>query len=444
MTTTYTTAQSTLDAMRDGDLLARRRRTLGTHSPLFYDEPLEIVSGSGVWLTDAAGRQYLDVYNNVPHVGHANPVVAEAISAQLRELVLNTRYLNERIVAYAEELLSHFSAPLDRVSFTNSGSEANELALRMARQHTGNTGVLVSDFSYHGNTSSLAVLTTGLQVLEPLGDHVRALTIPDTQGLSGTDEAAMLQQALEEVDAAIASLANAGHGVSALLFDPLFSTEGLPRTPKGYVEGLVARVQAAGGLVIADEVQSGFGRDGETMWGHQAYDITPDIVVLGKPMGNGHPIGAVVTSLDLLEEFGSRNLYFNTFAGNPVSAAAGLAVLRVMRDENLLTRAREVGLHVAENLRQATRALPQVRAVRGRGLFIGVEVIEPTAGDPDPTFAKRLIEDMRRRGVLVSRVGRHDNVLKIRPPLVLTHEEADVLLERLTESLDSLNKSKKQ
>ena len=222
MSTTYSTAQSTLDAMRDGELLARRRLTLGTHSPLFYDVPLEIVSGAGVILTDAAGRQFLDAYNNVPHVGHAHPVVAEAISEQLRKLVLNTRYLNERIVAYAEELLALFPSGLDRVSFTNSGSEANELALRMARQHTGNTGVLVSDFSYHGNTTSLAVLTTGLQTFEPLGDHVRALRVPDVEGLNPHDESVVLKQALKNADEAINSLIAAGHGVSALLFDPLF------------------------------------------------------------------------------------------------------------------------------------------------------------------------------------------------------------------------------
>ena len=421
----------------NSDLLARRYATLGRHSPLFYNTPLELVSGNGVWLTDAQGRTYLDGYNNVPHVGHANPVVADAVNAQLRTINLHTRYLNSRVVEYAEALLATFDSDLERVFFVNSGSEANELALRIARQHTGNTGVLVTDFNYHGNTITLAEMTTGLTTREPLGAHVRALHIPDVIG--APDAQALLEHALAEVDAAIASLQEAGHGVSAFLFDPLFSTEGLLQTPTGYIEGVAARVRAAGGLVIADEVQSGFGRIGTSMWGHQMFDIAPDFVTLGKPMANGHPMGAVVTTEELLDEFGRHNMYFNTFAGSPVSSAAGHAVLQVMQEENLMTRAAELGEYIGARLHVMAKSSPHVRTVRGRGLFFGLELTTPD-GDRRAAadLTKALVEDMRERGVLISRIGPHDNVLKMRPPLVFTREHADLLLEHLDAALSAL------
>ena len=422
------------------DLLARRYATLGPHSPLFYKQPLELVSGSGVWLTDAQGKVYLDGYNNVPHVGHANPAVAEAIYQQLLTINLHTRYLNDRVVEYAEALLNTFDGGLERLFLTNSGSEANELALRIARQHTGNTGVLVSDFSYHGNTTSLAELTTGLTVREPLGSHVRPLRIPDTHGIPKADVPALLQQSLSDVDAAIASLQAAGHGVSAFLFDPLFSTEGLLELPAGYIEGVAARVHAAGGLIISDEVQSGFGRTGSGMWGYQLFGIEPELVTMGKPMGNGHPIGAVVTTAALLDEFGRHNMFFNTFAGSPVSSAAGLAVLRFMEQENLMAKAGHLGEYIRTHLEKIAQGSAHVGSVRGRGLFFGIDIIEGDGSrTPAPGLTKVLIEDMRERGVLISRVGPHDNVLKMRPPLVFGKEHADILLEQLELSLRNLS-----
>lgn len=425
----------------DQDLLARRFVTLGRHSPLFYEKPLELVSGLGVWLTDVQGKVYLDGYNNVPHVGHANPVVAEAVNVQMVTINLHTRYLNSRVVEYAEALLATFDGDLERVFLTNSGSEANELALRIARQHTGNTGVLVSDFSYHGNTTSLAELTTGLTVNEPLGAHVRALRIPDVSTVTDTEALDLLEQSLADVDAAIASLQETGHGVSAFLFDPLFSTEGLLQLPRGYIEGVAARVRAAGGLVISDEVQSGFGRTGSNMWGYQMFEIEPDFVTMGKPMGNGHPIGAVVTTAPLLDEFGRRNMFFNTFAGSPVSSAAGLAVLQFMEQEDLMAKAEELGRYIKGRLRTIAEGSPNVGSVRGSGLFFGLDILEGgESQEPSPALTKLLIEDMRERGVLISRVGRDNNVLKMRPPLVFTREHADILLEQLEQSLASLNR----
>ncbi|MFJ5957305.1 aspartate aminotransferase family protein [Paenarthrobacter sp. NPDC092416] len=436
MTSETSTTTPAATAQASQDLLTRRYATLGSHSPLFYDKPLELVSGTGVWLTDSDGKTYLDGYNNVPHVGHANPMVADAINAQLRQINLHTRYLNSRVVEYAEALLATFSGELQRLFLTNSGSEANELALRIARQHTGNTGVLVSDFSYHGNTTSLAELTTGLKVREPFGQHVRALRIPDATETD--DHERLLREALMDVDAAIASLQESGHGVSAFLYDPLFSTEGLVQVPDGYIEGVSTRVRAAGGLVIADEVQSGFGRIGSLMWGHQMYSTTPDLVTLGKPMGNGHPVGGVVTSADLLDEFGRHNMYFNTFAGNPVSSAAGMAVLHFMQQEDLMAQADSLGGYIAGRLATVAAGSPHVGSVRGRGLYFGLDIVEAEGSGPAPQLTKALIESMRERGVLISRIGRDDNVLKMRPPLVFTRQNADILLEQLTESLAAL------
>jgi 4-aminobutyrate aminotransferase-like enzyme len=298
---------------------------------------------------------------------------------------------------------------------------------------------LVSDFSYHGNTTSLAEMTTGLTVRETLGAHVRALRIPDISAVAEADVPALLEQSLADVDAAITSLQAAGHGVSVFLFDPLFSTEGLLQLPAGYIKGVVARVRAAGGLIISDEVQSGFGRTGSSMWGYQMFGIEPELVTMGKPMGNGHPIGAVVTTAELLDEFGQHNMFFNTFAGSPVSSAAGLAVLRYMEQEDLMAKAERLGEYIRERLENIAQGSANVGSVRGRGLFFGIDIIENDGSrNPAPTLTKILIEDMRERGVLISRVGPHDNVLKMRPPLVFGREHADILLAQLELSLAGL------
>lgn len=419
-------------------LLQRRRNTLGTHSPLFYDTPLEIVSGKGVWLRSASGKRYLDAYNNVPHVGHAHPAVANAVSKQMRKVALNTRYLNNRVVDYAEALLATFGPSLNRVSFGNSGSEANELAIRMARFKSGNTGLIFSDYSYHGTTLTLAQATTGLMTSEPMGDNVRTIRIPDATGLSQTAAKQLLKQSLAEVDAAIASLQAAGFGVAAMLFDPLFSTEGLVKVPAGYIEGLVKRVHRAGGLYIADEVQSGFGRIGRLMWGHELFDAVPDIVTMGKPMGNGHPLGATVMGEDLLESFGEANMFFNTFAGNPVSSAAGHAVLKVMEDEQLMPRAAANGALLKSELSRELAGNPRIDEVRGDGLFAGMRFTDPDTGEADPATAKRVVEGMYANGVLISRVGRNDEVLKIRPPLAFEQKDAELLVTKLTRIIRGL------
>ncbi|SJN08737.1 Omega-amino acid--pyruvate aminotransferase [Leucobacter sp. 7(1)] len=413
-------------------LIARRNRTIGPYSPLFYDEPLQFVSGSGAWLTEASGQRYLDGYNNVPHVGHANPRVVAAMADQAARLNIHTRYLNDRVIDYSEQLLATFAPELDRVLYGNSGSEANELAIRIARQQTGTTGMIVSDFSYHGTTITLAELTTGLRTREPLAPHVRALRIPDLDQ-DPRPESEVLATTLAELDTAIQSLRDSGYGVAAALFDPLFSTEGMPRIPAGLVEGIVQRVRAAGGLVIADEVQSGFGRTGSHMWGHAAVGMSPDLVTMGKPMGNGHPMSAVITSEAVLDQFGAHNEFFNTFAGNPVSAAVGEAVLAEMAAEQLQARAATLGELALARFQVLADRHDFVRAAKGTGMFLGLDFA--VGGTPAPHIAKQVVESVKSRGVLISRIGRDSNVLKVRPPLAFGAAELPILLDALEDAL---------
>lgn len=421
-------------------LLERRLKTLGIHSPLFYDEPIALVSAKGVWVTDVTGRTYLDAYNNVPHVGHCNPVVIEAIHAQASRLNIHTRYLNSQVIDYSEELLATFGEGMEKVSFTNSGSEANDLAFRIANQRTGNTGIIVSDFSYHGNTSLLADVTTALPTRNGMSANVRAIRIPDLDAADNDlSSAELFENGIRQLDAAIESLNSEGFGVSAFLFDPLFSTEGLCRLPDGYLHAVQQRIHAAGGLLISDEVQSGFGRTGDAMWGYELYGLAPDLVTMGKPMGNGHPIGGVVTSADLLDEFGAANLYFNTFAGNPVSAAAGRAVLQIMKDEDLMANAQSTGSVLKEGLEKLAARFDFAGAVKGRGLFFGVELLpDPKSGLSAPAVTKKLVENMKDNKILISKVGRHETVLKMRPPLVFNKSHAEQLLEGLEAALHSI------
>jgi 4-aminobutyrate aminotransferase-like enzyme len=346
-------------------------------------------------------------------------------------LNIHTRYLNDRVVDYAEQLLSTFPTELNRVLFTNSGSEANDLALRMVQQATGASGVLVSDFSYHGHSSYLAGLTTGLRTGEALSEYVRPIRLPDMDRTT-MSESDLLGLSLAEVDAAIDSLAKSGHGLAGFLFDSLFSTEGLNTLPAAYILRVIERVHAAGGLVVADEVQSGFGRTGTHLWGHQKIGAVADFVTLGKPMGNGHPIGGVVTSSRMLDHFGPHNNYFNTFAGTPVSAAVGSTVLAILADEQLPEKAAVLGLAIKDFLEGLRAQYPFLGRIKGSGLFFGFEVFsDETQQKPSAELTKRLVEAMRYNRVLISRIGRDDSVLKIRPPLAFRSEHADQLLDAL-------------
>lgn len=434
------------------ELLLRRRRVFGQNSPLFYDNPLNLVRGEGVWVYDADGRAYLDVYNNVPCVGHCHPHVVEAIARQTATLNVHTRYLDENLVAYAERLTACFDDPLNAMMVTCSGTEANELALRIARCITGGTGVIVSDNSYHGNSTILAGLASSFPGGEPFPSFARAVRVPDPahdrQGPGsrqgpcspqGRTDDQLAADYAQQVQAAVDSLRAAGIQVAALLIDAFFANEGLPDPVPGYVEQAVEIVRRAGGLYICDEVQSGFARTGDAMWGYQRTRVTPDIVTLGKPMGNGYPIAGLVTRRELVDRFGAISRYFNTFAGNAVAAAAAMAVLEVIERQGLLENSRRVGAHVRAGLEHLATQHPIIAGVRGRGLFFGVELVRPGPdGAPAVLETKQVVNRMRERGVLISRIGRYNNILKMRPPLVFSTANADHFLSVLNDVLGTL------
>jgi len=422
------------------ELLARRFSVLGSHSPLFYDEPLHLVRGEGVWLWDAAGRRYLDVYNNVPHVGHCHPRVVEALTRQAGTLNIHTRYLHDNVVEYAERLTAKFDNSLSMAMLTCTGSEANEVALRMARHCTGGQGIIVTDFAYHGNTEAVSELGTGFMPEAKTTRRVRSFPVPDSYNTpSGVVPESLADHYAQAVKDAIDAFEADGIKFAGLLICPDFANEGLVNVPEGFMTKALAHVRSAGGLFIADEVQGGFGRTGRHWWSHQWYGEVPDIVTLGKPMGNGHPIAGVVARADLIDEFGDWAMYFNTFGGNPVSCAAAMAVLDVLEEEQLLENAVNIGAYVASGLRQLQSKHSVIGDVRDKGLFFGVELVRDRASkEPATEETARLVNAMRQQGVLISRIGRHDNVLKMRPPMPFNREHADLLLATLGECLDQL------
>lgn len=426
--------------MTTPSLLERRFRVLGRHSPLFYERPLQLVRGEGVWLFDADGKRYLDAYNNVPHVGHCHPDVVAALARQAATLNTHTRYLDETIINYAERLLATFDPSLSNIMFVCTGSEANELALRMARECTGNAGIIATAFAYHGNTAAVSQISTLFTPPEKRGPFVRAIPVFDPyRDRAGRDDDALSDAYAGDVQKAIDDFAANGVKLAGMLICTAFSSEGLPTVPAGYLAKAAKIVRNAGGLLIADEVQGGFGRFGTHMWGHAALGAIPDIVTMGKPMGNGHPLAGVVARADLVEQFTSRNMYFNTFGGNPVSAAVGMAVLDVLEREQLLANARDVGHYVIERLRELQQKHSIIGDVRGRGMFFAVEMVsDRTTKTPAAAETKRIINAMRERGVLISRIGIHDNILKIRPPMPFSTSHADLLIATLDEVLAGL------
>ncbi|KJZ46177.1 MULTISPECIES: aspartate aminotransferase family protein [Pseudomonas] len=426
--------------MPEDTLLQRRHRVLGSASPLFYDKPLHLVRGEGVWLFDVDGRRYLDVYNNVPCVGHCNPHVTEAMHRQATTLNIHTRYLDEQVVRYAERLTATFAEPLDTAMFTCTGSEANELALRLARFASGGTGIIVSDYNYHGNSASLAEVTTALPSPEPFAAHARAVPIPCLyRAPAGTTEAQLAEQYAANIATAIASMQAQGIRPAALLIDTLFANEGLPRVPASFVNKAAALIRAAGGLFIADEVQSGFGRTGDHLWGHQAHGVVPDIVTLGKPMGNGYPLAGLITHKALVESFGRHAMYFNTFGGSPVAAAVGMAVLDVIEQQQLLMNAQNVGAYVQQRLQVLASKHSIIGDVRGKGLFFAMELVRDHASkEPAGLEARKVVNDMRENGVLISKIGAGDNILKLRPPLVFGLDHADLFVDTLDSALSAI------
>jgi 4-aminobutyrate aminotransferase-like enzyme len=400
-------------------LRARREAVLGPAYRLFYTDPIEIVRGEGAWLWDADGRRYLDGYNNVASVGHANPVVVEAISRQAAVLNTHTRYLHAGVVEYAERLTAMMPAALDTVMFTCTGSEANDLALRLVIEATGRTGVIVTRTAYHGVTAAIAAISPSLGM--GVGEHVRVIDPP--RGVQSQDG---LRFAVE-VAAAATELASAGHPVAALIVDTVLSSDGLIPEPVGFLAEAARAVRAAGGVFIADEVQAGFGRTGH-LWGFDRHGVEPDAVTLGKPMGNGHPLAGVVIRRDLAEPMASRTRYFNTFGGNPVSSAAGQAVLDVIERDGLVARAGERGAHLLDGLRAGVGNAAGVVDVRGVGLYAAVEL---DSGE----WAGHIVDRMRAAGVLIAATGPGGRILKIRPPLIIDVDQVDLLVGTVVECL---------
>jgi 4-aminobutyrate aminotransferase-like enzyme len=419
-------------------LLARRKKLLGPAYSLFYRNPLHIVRGEGAWLYDADGRQYLDMYNNVPHVGHCHRRVVDAIARQGGLLNTHTRYLHELVLDYAERLTATLPDGLDVAMFSCTGTEANELALRIARTVTGGVGVIVTEYSYHGNSQAISEITTEYRRPETLPPYVIAVPAPDTyRGRYRGDDAA--DRYASHVAEAVETLRSRGVRLAALVLDTIISSDGVVAVPPGYLSRAAGFVRNAGGLFIADEVQPGLGRTGERFWGFELDEVVPDIVTMGKPMGNGHPLAATVTRSDIAASFARDTRYFNTFGGNPVSAAAGLAVLDVMQAEKLQQNALEVGRHLLDGLNRLAGRHERVGDVRGTGLFLAAELVEDRESrNPATEYAERVVEALRDEGILTNTIGRDENILKLRPPMVLSRQQADLFLDVLDRVLNSL------
>ncbi|MFL7890724.1 MAG: aminotransferase class III-fold pyridoxal phosphate-dependent enzyme [Anaerolineales bacterium] len=407
--------------------LKRREHLLGPCAYLFYEQPLYIVRGEGVWLYDRGGNRYLDAYNNVAHVGHGHPHVVKAIANQARQLNTSTRYMHAYILELAEQITRRMPEPLSVCMFVCTGSEANDLAWQMSKLVSGNDGALITNFSYHGSTTVTAQLSTEIIPRHKLPSNVQTLSPPTSDNI--------FREADTGIESAITALYERGHPAGMVIVDTAFVSDGIYTSPKGYLNTLFEKTRAEGGICIADEVQGGFGRLGQHFWGFQFDDVIPDIVTLGKPMGNGHPLAAVVTRPEIAKAMADEKGYFNTFGGNPVSCAAGLAVLEVIEKEGLQQNALEVGQYLRERLEGIKLAYPVIGEIHGSGLLQGIEIVS-SDGALDPEMADRIMNRMREEGVLIGTTGQDYPILKIRPPMVFQKEHADILLEALIKALD--------
>lgn len=418
-------------------LVARRQRSFGAASVLFYQQPLHVVSAAGALIRTADGAEYLDLYNNVPSVGHCHPRVVAVVQSQVAQLNCHSRYLFDNVHEYAERLLATFPPALSNLALTCTGSESNDLALRLVRHATGGSGFIVTQAAYHGNTAAVTEVSPASYKRGAPPPHVRMVPAPDPRVFPG-DLGAGFAAA---VNAAIAGMEADGIRFAGLLVDTIFSSDGVYADPPGFLKPAVAAVHAAGGLFIADEVQPGFGRTGAGLWGFARHGVVPDVVTLGKPMGNGMAMGGVVTRPDLLAGYCESFGYFNTFAGTPVAAAAGLAVLDVIAEDGLMENAAQVGGHIAQRLNAARATCPAIGSVRGSGLYLGIDIMDGDA--PDPAGAKHLINALRDRHILIGAAGALGHVLKVRPPLCLSLEQADRFVDALVEVMrsDARNRS---
>ncbi|RUS59058.1 aspartate aminotransferase family protein [Pseudorhodobacter sp. E13] len=410
-------------------LADRRARLMGPNVPTFYRNPVHIVRGRGVHLWDAAGKQYLDCYNNVPHVGHCHPAVVEAIAKQAAILNTHTRYHHDLVLDYIERLTARLGHGISQCIMTCTGSEANDIALRMAQAVTGKIGVIATDNTYHGNTTATSALSSRRPPIGGYPAHVRLVPAPDSLRSPDPDGSAFAAH----IQAAIDDLTAKGIGFSGMMLCPAFANEGIPTVTPGFFDKAQAVIRKAGGLVLCDEVQPGFGRMGSHFWGHDWLGLTPDVVTCGKPMANGHPVAAVLARSDVMAAFRNAFGYFNTFGGNPVSAAACLATLQVIDDEGLQDNAAKTSAYVMDRLRALRH--PLLAEVRGVGLFFGAEFVLDAKNTPATAFVEDLVEVMVAKGFILNRIGRAGNTLKIRPPLPFNTDHADQLIDALQDAL---------
>ena len=410
-------------------LIERRDRAFGPGAPLFYREPLHLVRGEGAYLFDDTGRRYVDMYNNVPCVGHAHPRVVEAMSTQQATLNVHSRYLHESVLELAERLAALHGDALESVVLTCTGTEANEVALRMARAATERRGIVCSDAAYHGNSEAVGKLTRVRQQNLEAGAEVRAFPFPETyRPLSDCAEDELANRYLEQLQAAIDDLNKDGVGFAGLLVCPIFANEGLPNVPTGFMSRAAEVVRAAGGVVISDEVQAGYCRTGR-WWGYEVTEFEPDIVVTGKPMGAGLPLAATTASRELIEAF-RKTGYFNTFASSPLQGVVGNTVIDIIEEEGLRENVASVGARLRAGLDQIKPRFPVMGDVRGHGLFLGVDMVsDPASKQPDRDAALNVVEALKDQGFLTGAAGAFGNIIKMRPPLVFSAADADAFLE---------------
>ena len=426
------------------DLQARRSADIGPSLSVSYRTPLHIVGGKGPFLIDHTGREFLDLVNNICHVGHCHPHVVAALSAQAARLNTNTRYLHDTILNYSERLTATLPDPLSVCYFTCSGTEANELALRIARTVTGRTDMICLDWGYHGNSASAIAVSPykfnrkgGMG--RPETTQIAQMPDPYRGPFKGYGEEAGEAYARDMATRIEAIRARGQDGPAGFIAESMIGCGGQIILPDGYLKSAFAQVREAGGLCIADEVQIGFGRDGENMWGFEYQDVVPDIVTMGKPIGNGHPMAAVVTTPEIARAFANGMEYFNSFGGNPVSCAVGMAVLDVIEGEGLRENARDVGAYFKERLNALGDRHAKIGDVRGRGLYIGVELVKDRDTQaPDTDAASFISNRMKDEAVLISTDGPFDNVLKIKPPIVITRAHVDEVVGKLDRALADL------
>ncbi|CAM3716916.1 5-aminovalerate aminotransferase DavT [Vibrio aerogenes CECT 7868] len=417
-------------------LTDKRAHVLGESYRLFYRKPVHLVKGQGQYLWDANGDQYLDVYNNVASIGHCHPAVIAAVHEQMQQLNTHTRYLHEKILDYSEAILSTTPDSIDRAMYMCTGSEANDLAMRIAHSWSGGTGIIVTQESYHGTSSLTSGASPALGSGQSLAETTFLIPAPDQYRLAGEDLGLWFARQME---LKIAEMEAKGIKFAGFMADSIFSSDGVLPGQAGFLKPAIDVVHQHGGIFIADEVQPGFARTGEAFWGFARHNIEPDVITVGKPMGNGIPVSGLFAKSDVMASFSDHIPYFNTFGGNPVSMAAAQAVLKVIQEENLQEHSQTVGRQLLDELKTLMDKHECVGDVRGSGLFIGFELVsDRDSKTADKQLALDVTERLREKRVLTSVAGPYGNVLKLRPPLAFQTKDIDWLVTALDESLTEL------